>query len=167
MATLATLASVMSVASTVAGVVGTIGQANAQKAQGEQALATANYQAQLAERKGKEEFALKQREAMEIKRERERALGQQTAIAATSGLGTLDETVLALNADVIEESSLRQSNAMYEGASARAGYYEQAQATRIEGVQARDGYRRAASGTILGGVGRMAGKLAGSFAALR
>lgn len=145
-------------------------QAAVQEGEALQAQANANYQAALAERKGKEEFAMAQREKLAIKKERDRILGRNTAVAADSGLGSLDETVLALNADVIEESSLREDNAMYQGTSAKAGYYEQAAATRVDGQLAYQGGKAAADATrsqsqmtILGGVTKFTKSLAGGF----
>lgn len=147
--TLSGLAAFAGLAGTAVSAVGTI-------AAGNQAKAAADFQAEQLEAQGKEERAASQREAARVKRERDFILSRQQAVAASSNLGALDETVVDLAGDVVQEAAVQEGMVRYGGEERAKGRTAQAAAARLEGKAARTGSYLSAAGTILGGVGSFA-----------
>lgn len=152
---MAGLATIASLAGSVIGALGTM-------AAGKQAQATANYEAKQLERKGDEEFAAKQREAEELRREKEHLLSRQQAVAGAGGFGALDDTVIDLAGDIYEGGAYREGISYYEGQEAKKGRQMQADARRMDGEQQKKGATLSAAGTILGGIGSFAKSRAGA-----
>lgn len=141
---------------TAASVAGTAFGAISTLAAGNQAKADARFQARQLEQRGKAEFATKQREALEIRRQRDFLLSRQQAAAADGNFGALDDTVLDLAGDIYQESGYREDIANYEGKEAKTGRNTQAASALLEGKQRQSASRLSAAGTILGGIGKYA-----------
>jgi len=118
-------------------------------AAGKAAQASANYQAQLMEKKGKEEQALGQRQALQQKKKTKIAKSALQARAAASGFQEDPND----GAEIAEYGTLQQQMAAWGGRSKRQGLEESAAAARMSGQAAASGAKAEAFGTILGGVG--------------
>lgn len=144
MASLATIASVAGLAGSVVSAIGTIAAGQAQKR-------AANFEAQQLEIRGKEERAAAQREAFQTAREKGLIQSRQQALAASSGAGALDPTILDLASDVEGEGTYRELLAQYGGEERAKGARAQAAGARMSGRAAATGSMFDAAGTILGG----------------
>jgi len=128
---------------------GTIAAGGAQKS-------AAEFQAKQLEVKASEEKAASQREAARVRKERDFILSRQQAVAASSNLGALDETVQDLAGDVVQEGAYQEAMVRYGGDERAKGLRAQAAAARLEGKAAQTGSYFSAGGTILGGLGTFA-----------
>lgn len=146
---MAGLASVIGLIGTVVSAVGTIAAGEAQKD-------AKDFEAQQQEIQGQEERAASQRDALRKRKERDFLISRQQAVAASSGLGALDETVQDLAGDVVEESAYQEGMIRYGGEERARGRRAQAAASRYEGEAARTGAMFSAAGTIMGGIGSFA-----------
>jgi hypothetical protein len=120
-------------------------------AAGKAQQASANYQAQLMEKKGKEEQALSQRQALQQKRKTKIALSNLQSRAAASGF----QEDPKIGTEIAEYGTLQQQMLAYGGESKRRGLEESAMAARMSGQAAAQGAKAEAFGTILGGMGSM------------
>lgn len=143
---MAQLAMVAMIAGSAMQAAGTLAAGNAAEAEGA-------FQAQQLDIKAKEEVAASQREAMQKRKETDLVLSRQQALAASSGLGALDPTILDLAGDVAEEGAYHESLIRYGGQERAAGLKLQGQAARFSGKNAQRGSRWAAAGTLASGVG--------------
>lgn len=143
------LSAIIGLVGTAVSAVGTIAAGSAQKASSE-------FQAKQLEMQGKEEKAASQREAARVKKERDFVLSRQQAVAASSNLGALDETVQDLAGDVVQEGALQEGMVRYGGEERAKGRRAQAAASRLEGSAAQTSSIFSAAGTILGGLGSFA-----------
>lgn len=150
---LSTLSSIAGVAGTAVSAVGTI-------AAGSAAKASAEFEADQLRKKGAESLAASQREAEDRRKQTELVMSRQQAGAASSGLGALDPTVLALAGDTFQQGTLNSEMATYTGLSQRAGYMDQANAAIASGKAAQKGSYLGAAGTLLGGVSSFGSKYA-------
>ena len=107
--------------------------------QGKYEQAAAELEARNAEAQGKEELAASQRTAQDKRREAKLAESRAIAIAAGSGAGVTNPTVI----DILEETAGRgeyiAQTELYGGKSRKAGYYDKAAAARFRGKQAKTG----------------------------
>lgn len=142
--------------STILGLVGTAVSAVGTIAAGSAQKSASEYQAAQLESQGKEEKAASQREADRVKKERDFILSRQQAVAASSNLGALDETVQDLAGDVVQQSAVNEGMIRYGGEERAKGRRAQAAASRMEGKAAQTGSMFSAGGTILGGLGSFA-----------
>ncbi len=126
--------------------------------------AAANYEADQMVSLAGNEVAASQREAFETERQRDLLLSRQKAVAASSGGGASDPTVLDLMADVDREGTYRADMVRYTGADRASGLLAQARATRMSGAAARRGGQLARTGTIIGGFGEALGSAGSMFA---
>jgi len=140
----------------IAGLIGSGVSAAGTIAAGNQAEASAEFEAKQLEAAANEEKAAAQREAATKRKERDFILSRQQAVAGASNLGALDETVLDLAGDVVQESAVQEGMIRYGGDSRAAGRRAQAQAARLSGQAAKTGSYLSAAGTIIGGVGSFA-----------
>lgn len=140
----------------IAGLAGSAVSAVGTIAAGNQAEASAEFEAAQLEAAAAEEQAAAQREAAQKRKERDFVLSRQQAVASESNLGALDETVLDLAGDVVQEGAFQEGMIRYGGQSRAAGRRAQAQAARLSGKAAKTGSYLSAAGTIMGGVGSFA-----------
>lgn len=147
-----TLALVATAVGTVVKTIGAITQGNAQA---EAAQAQARYQAQVAEMKGKEEFAAGQRRMLDVRRQKELALSSLQARAAAGGGDTTDPTVVNLGAGIEGQGEYKALTEMYKGENAQRGYQDAAAAAIWQGnvtaEQARSSAMWGAAGSLLSG----------------
>jgi hypothetical protein len=149
MAALSTISTVVGLIGSVVSAAGTIAAGAAQKQ-------AKDYEASQLEMQALEERAAAQREAQQSRRERDLLLSRQQAVAATSNLGALDETVLELSGDVARDAAVNEGMILYGGEERAKGRRAQAVASRLEGRAAQTGAAFSAAGTILGGIGSFA-----------
>ena len=152
-----TLGDALFAASTLVGTVGQIQQGQAAKAAGQAQAQSAQYQAALQEKSAKsieqqasEERASAQRASIEQRRQGKLASSRAQTVAAASGAGALDPTIVNIMGDLDTETEYRALTAMYEGEE------------RARGLETEAGLRRAgAAGTRYGGeVARVSGNAA-------
>lgn len=74
------------------------------------------------------------------------------AVAAASGAGSLDPTVVRILQGINAEGALASATQMYNGEEEARGMLEQARATRYEGASAKRAGKTRALSTILGGL---------------
>lgn len=148
-----TLALVASAVGTVVKVIGAISQGNTAA---DAAQAQARYQAQVAEAKGKEEFAAGQRRMLEVRRRKELAQSQLQARAAAGGGDTTDPTVVNLGAGIEGQGEYQALTEFYKGENAQRGYQDAAAAAIWQGdVTASQAQSKAmwdAGGSLLSGI---------------
>lgn len=149
MAGLTTLGLIASLVGTGVSAAGTI-------AAGNQAEAAAEFEAKQLDAAAAEEKAAAGREAAQKRKETEFVLSRQQAVASSSNLGALDETVLDLAGDVAQEGAVQAGMIQYGGDQRASGRRAQAQAARISGKAAKTGSYLSAAGTIMGGIGSFA-----------
>jgi hypothetical protein len=118
---------------------------------GRQAAATANYNAQLAEKQAAATDTAARETMRRARIENRRALGQQRAGFAAAGLNPDDGSPLQVQA---ETAAILQLNAVEEQKIAQQqtqSLLGQASAERLYGQSARRGANLAAAGSLLGG----------------
>ena len=167
-----TAGDVLLAASTLAGVVGGVQQGSAMKAAGQAQYQSSLNQAALAEASAKaleqsagQERAAAQRAAAEQRRQGRHVSSRAQAVAAASGAGALDPTIVNILGDLDTETEYRALTAMYEGeekargmeteagirrAGGAADVYAGEAAKRYGGSRARAAYM-GATGTLLSG----------------
>lgn len=119
------------------GVAGTALSALGQYRQGKQAYWSAQLESKLALQRANEEKASSQREAMEIDRQGRLAISRALAVAAASGGGASDPTVMGIMADLAGETQYRKMIALYGGESAARNLEIGADISRWQGREAR------------------------------
>lgn len=144
-------------------VVGGFVQAEGIKQQGKAEKAAAYDEALQLEAKGKEDFAASQRDMLAKRKEGELVNSRIQALAAASGGGADDPTIVKLMTGVAEESEYNAQSAIYGGASRRKGLFGAAKNRRMGGDASLLGSKYAAAGAILGGISSAAGKMIGSY----
>lgn len=147
------------VASAGAGLAGTVASARAQKEQGEAAQRASEMEAAAREREAREREAASQREAISQQKKTDLALSRQQAVAAGSGAGATDATVLDLMGDVAAAGEYNERSALYEGTASARGLDEAADLARFKGEQARKAGKVQSQATILSGLSSFAGTL--------
>lgn len=141
-------------AATAVSALGTIAGGAAQKS-------ASDFEAKQLDIRGQEEKAASQREAMDARKNKELALSRGQAVAASSGLGTEDPTVVDLMSGVEQKGEYQASMALYGGDERARGARAQAAASRQEGKNAQTASFWKAGSTILGGAANMYGSYAG------
>jgi len=114
----------------------------------------AKFEAKQLEARGKEDFAAGQRRGVERRRDTERLLSRQRAVAAASGGGVTNASVL----DILENTQARGDflirSEIAAGEQRNRGRQDQAAARRFGGRQARIGGFLGAGGTVLKGIAK-------------
>ena len=162
-----------SAASTIIGVVGQISagqsQADAARAQAEYQSSALRYQAKLATRQAQQmeqeagqERAVSQRAAMEERRRGRFVSSEAQAIAAASGAGALDPTIVNILGDIGAEEETRALTALYMGEERARGLEYGAKLTRAGG---RGDIYAAQRALQAGGIEASAAKRASYFGA--
>lgn len=133
--------------------------------QGEQARVAAQFNARQAERDGATAIAVSHRQAAEERRQANLVASRALAVAAASGAGVSDPTVMRLISSARGEGAYRASVALYEGAARDRQLRLDAVLGRVSGFQAEsagareaEGAAFATAGTGLRGVGSLYAK---------
>lgn len=124
-------------------VAGTVGSGIAAKQQGKAA-------AESLKRQGTEEQAIASREAEDRRRDVGLVLSKQKNVAAASGAGVLNPTILDIMGDTAQRGDYYARSATSAGENRAAGLMDQAAAARFKGDSAF-------SGSILEGIGKGVG----------
>jgi len=137
--------------STILGIAGSVVSAVGTIAAGQAARRDAEFQAAQYDIQAKDEFAAAQREAEEIRRNKQLVLSRQQAAAAGSGLGADDPTVVFAAEDVSAYGKEQELSALAAG-QMRRNQAEMAAASKRAGGRADyAGSLFSAGGTIIGG----------------
>lgn len=115
--------------------------------------ASLNAQASARERQANENRAVAQREAGMRKKNAEQVLSRQLAVAAASGGGAADKTVLDIMGDTEAEGDFQAKAALYEGETQGRNLDYQAGIDRMEARNARLSSFINAGSTVLSGAG--------------
>lgn len=148
MAALAALPMIATVAAGGLQMIGTIQQGRAQKA-------AYNYQAEMDKRKGQEELAASQREAIDKRGEGDRLMSRQRAVAAASGGGVVNPTILDIFGDTAQQAEYNAQAQLYGGESRRRGALDQAALAKAKGQAAMRGSIFEGIGQGLGGLSKL------------
>lgn len=157
------------VASTVFSVASGVQQAKAAEANAAAEQDRLNYIAQQNEQAAGRERANAQRKAEEQRRLSSIRSSRAQAVAAASGTGTLDPSVIDIIGDLEAEGQYRSDLEMYEGEMRARDYETSAELRRYEGKEARragkmnaqTGYMKATS-SLLKGTTSLADKYGGN-----
>lgn len=139
-------------ASAVGTGISAIGQIQA----GRQQEAMAEYQAEQMELQAQDKMALATRDAEQEAKKKDALLSRQVALAADSGGGVQNASVLGILEDAEAAGQYNVDTAIYNGQQESAGLRSQAGATRLEGKAARTGATLGAAGTLISGIGSAA-----------
>lgn len=150
-----TLALVATAASTVL-------SAGGAYAQGVQAKKTADYEAAQMDVNAGQDRAMAQRQAIENRREARLADSRLQAVAAASGGGASDPTVIKLSQDINAEGEYNALSSLYSGEESARQLEGSADLRRYEGKNAKRAGTIKAISTVLAGAGGMASKYGGS-----
>jgi hypothetical protein len=112
----------------------------------------AQFEAKQQEAQGREDFAASQRQADQARLEAKLANSRQQALAAASGGGAADPTIVKLMGDTAGQGEYNAGGYLYQGKQQKRGLFDQAAATRISG-------QSSLFGSFLGGAGQIAGGL--------
>jgi len=150
-----------SLAGTAMSAMGTIAQGNLAAKQGAAQQQALNYQAQQQEMQAGQERAAAQRNAYGRRKEARLVASRGQAVAAASGGGALDPTVVNLLGDVEAEGEYQALMEMYGGEQSARNLESGATLNRYEGQQAyaagqakKRGARTAAFAQVVSGVGQ-------------
>lgn len=145
---MAALGPILSLAGTAVSAMGTIAAGNAQ-------AAGLRYQAEVARRKSVQEEAAGQRSALEASRKAEVAGSRAQAVAAASGGGASDMTVVDNAKDLAGRGAYQAGLAQWQGDIRGWDYKTDAAAKEASASAAQSGAKMSAFGTILGGAGSL------------
>jgi hypothetical protein len=134
------------------GIVGTGVSAAGTILTGAQSRAASKMEAREMERLAKEERAAASRKANEKRRQMNLLLSRSQAVAADSGSGATDPTVLATEGGIAQEGEYQANVETYLGETRGRGYEGKAAITRQAGNDAFTSGLIGAGGTILSGV---------------
>lgn len=151
MATLAALPMIMTAAATGLQVMGTLQQGRASQA-------ALNYEASERERQAAVERAASQREAIEKRTETDRVLSRQRALAAASGAGVINPSILDIYGNTAQQGEYNAQAALYGGEDRARGQLSQAVANRFKAKAAYKGSLLEAGGQAFAGAGKAYGQ---------
>lgn len=179
-ATMTALSGLASIGGTIAGMAGTaasaktarmagaVAQAGAQ-AEGENAVAAANYRAVQLRQQAQEARASQQRAALETQRKGSLAQSTLRARAAAGGGGATDNTVLNLTGQIAGRTEYESLIDMYKGENAARGLEDAAEAAIYGGKVAKQGAAFKAAGygyQTAGTIAQSQGSMAQQFGSL-
>lgn len=148
---MAALAAIATIAATGLQVMGTIQQGKSQQA-------ALNYEAQMRDKKAAEERAASQRTSIEKRREGELAMSRGKAIAAASGAGVVNPSILDIYSETAQRSEYNAQTELYGGESRARGEMDQAALARAKGKAAMKGSILEGIGQGFSGIASVAGK---------
>lgn len=137
---------------------GTALQGYGQLRAGRKAKEAADFEASQLEQKAGQTLATSQRAALEEERQGRLQQSRALAIAAASGGGASDPTVVNLMGNLAAETNYRKMVALYEGKTEAEQLRTQADITRAGGREAKKASQIQALGTILSGGSSMYSK---------
>jgi hypothetical protein len=135
---------ILSLAGTAAGVAGSVAAGNAAKAEGK-------FTAAQMEREAADARAASQREAYMERERGEMVQSRIRAVAADSGAGSINPTVLDLMGDAEQRNSYNVAAINYGGKQKQASYLDNAAGARMKGKNARRASLFDAATTAAGG----------------
>lgn len=150
-----TVGDVALAAGTILGAAGMVQQGKAAKAQGRALQQAADFEAAQRERIAGQERAAAQREAIIQRKEADLVASRGQAVAAASGAGALDPTIVDLLGDIEGEGEYRAALALYQGEERAIGQETAASARRFEGASARMAGNAAARSSNLAAAGTL------------
>ena len=134
------------------GAVGTIYEGNV-------AQQNANFEAKQLKEQANREVGLAGERAAKVARDAKLANSRNLAVAAASGAGAADPTVLKIMGDVEAQGVHNSLTEMYKGFSRKADLLTEANVRKIGGANAKTGSFIGAAGTLLDGVSTGLGRL--------
>lgn len=140
----------LSAAATAVSALGSIASGNAARGQ-------ANYQARQMEQQAGQERATAQRAAIEQRHKAALAGSRAQALAAASGGGASDPTIVGIQSDIAGQGEYNALSALFNGEERARGMETQAQATRFQGQQARKAGVMGAFTSVANGAGTIMG----------
>lgn len=152
---------------------GYLSSGRAAKIDGERAKVAGEFAALQATRAASEVLSVTQRVALEERRKGRYEASRALAVAAASGGGATDPTIVKLLSDVKGEAAYRSSVALYEGETQARKLRLQAvsndlagQAAEGEGRMMQDQYNLAGTGSLVRGAASLYSKYGGGGPAL-
>lgn len=136
----------------IAGGIGSAVSAIGAIATGSAQSAALKAQAAAEERQASEERAASQREAIVRAREARLLMSRQQAVAAASGGGATDPTVLQIMGDTAAQGDFNTQSALYEGEARGRSLEDQAAINRMQARQAKIAGFISAGSTMLSGI---------------
>ena len=121
---------------------------------GVRAMQTGNQQASILQQKGEQELAIAQRKAMESRRQKDLVLSRQRAVAAASGGGATDPTVMSIMGQTEKQGEYNALMDMYNGRTMRADLFNEAASAKASGRDALIGSVISAGSGIYSGYSR-------------
>lgn len=131
---------------------GSMQQANAAKEQAATQAAQLRYKADQETRKANEDQAASQRQAITNSKKADTLLSRQQALAASSGAGPSDPTVLNLMGDVAGQGEYNALSALYQGNAQAATLRDQAGIDVWNAGNAIQAGKTASTAALLSGV---------------
>ena len=179
-ATMAAVSSLASIGGTIAGMAGTANSMSTAKkagalaqagayAEGENAMAAADYKATQLRQQAQEARAAQQRAALETQRKGDLTLSTLRARAAAGGGGAADGSVLKLAGDIAGRTEYQSLIDMYKGENAARGLEGAADAAIYGGKVAKQGAAFKAAGygyQTAGTIAQSQGSMAQQFGSL-
>lgn len=111
----------------------------------------AQYQADQQEAAGKEELAASQRQAEQQRKEGALVQSRQQALAAASGAGATDPTIVQLMTDTAGAAELNAQSSLFGGEQRKRGMFDTAKGTRMTGQASMVGSFLSAAGDLTSG----------------
>jgi hypothetical protein len=135
---------------------GTVISANQQRNAGIQQQMNADFEAQQYDKAANNELAVSQREAEKARRESRYLQSRATAVAAASGAGATDPTVVNLIGDLEAEGEYNALTALYNGQQQAESLKTGGAITRRRGSAYRNAGNMNAVSTVISGASSMA-----------
>ena len=133
----------------------TVFSAYGQHEQGKAEERAASYQAKILKRNAGQRIAQSQQEAFEVERQGRLQQSRALAVAASSGGGASDVSVVKHMANLAGENHYRKTVALYEGQRDASDMTMQANLTRWGGKMAKRAGNIGAVSTVMRGAGSM------------
>lgn len=137
---MAAIGAVASVISAIGGVVSGVAANN-----------QAQFEAQQQEMQGKEELAASQRQADQQRQEAKMVQSRQQALAAASGGGATDPTIVRLMTQTAQQGELNAQTSLFGGENRKRGLFDSAMGTRMSGQASMFGSFLGAAGSLASG----------------
>lgn len=119
--------------------------------------AALNFEAKQREAKATEERAASQRVAIDKRHEGDLIMSRQKALAASSGAGVLNPSILDIYGETAERAEYNAASEIYGGESRARGQIDQAAAARMKGKAALKGSIFEGVGSAFSGAGKAFG----------
>lgn len=155
------LAAAGTVLSAGAGIAGAKMQSDAAAQQGEYQARVAEMQALALQQEAQQKQAAAQREMITREKQKDLLLSRQQAVAAASGGGATDPTILQLMGTTAGQGEYNALSALYEGDVQAQSLNYQADIERYKAMRARQAIGPAQSAALLSGVSSFGSALSG------